>query len=72
MYVTYQEDDGDVETECDHGVGEEGEHAHVVDVLEVHSGDLDDQRYAEVHDGADGGKVVERYQRVHLVFCRAQ
>lgn len=34
--------------------------------------DLDHQRHAKIHDGADGSKVVQRDQRIHLVLGRAQ
>lgn len=69
---TYQEDNGYVEAECYHGVGEEGEQADVVDVLHVQMWDLHHGRHAKVHDGAYGGEVVKRHQGVHLVLGRTQ
>ena len=69
---TYQEDDGDVKHEGAETVEEEGEKANVVDLGHGASGNLPDQSDNTVHDSADGSKVVQRDQRVHLEVSRAQ
>lgn len=70
--ATNQENDGDVEHEGAETVEEEGEEADMVNLSHGDLGELPDQRNHTVHDGADGGEVVERNQRVHLEVGRAQ
>lgn len=70
--AAYQEDDGDVETKGNHGVAQQGQDTGLVDVLHGHVWDLGDQGDEGVHDSADGSKVVQRHQRVHLVLGRAE
>lgn len=70
--ATNQENDGDVEHEGAETVEEEGEEADVVNLSHGDLGELPNQRNHTVHDGADGGEVVERNQRVHLEVGGAQ
>ena len=44
----------------------------MVDFFQLKSRYFEDQGHAEVHDGADWGEIVERYERIHLVLLRAQ
>lgn len=69
---TYQEHNGNVEHEGAKTVEEEGEETNVVDLLHGASGNLPDQGNNTVHDGADGSKVVQRDEGVHLVVGGAQ
>lgn len=69
---TYQEHNGNVEHEGAKTVEEEGEETNVVDLLHGASGNLPDQGNNTVHDGADGSKVVQRDEGIHLVVGRAQ
>ena len=67
-----QEDDGDVEHESAETVEEEGEETDVVDISHAALGDFPDESNDTVHDGADGGEVVERDEGVHLQVGRAE
>ena len=64
--LAYQEDDGDVEEEGDHGVGDEDADAHILHLAPAHARDFEEERDGAVHDGADGGEVVQAHERVHL------
>lgn len=68
--VTYQEDDGDIETESDHCVGQKSDVANTVKVGPSHVGNLNDEGDNAVHNGASGGEVVQRDQGVHLELGR--
>lgn len=70
--ATNQENDGDVEHEGAETVEEEGEEADMVNLSHGDLGELPDQSNHTVHDGTDGGEVVQRNQRVHLEVGRAQ
>lgn len=67
-----QEDDGDVEHESAETVEEEGEETDVVDISHAALGDFPDESNDTVHDGADGGEVVQRDEGVHLQVGRAE
>ena len=69
---TYKEDDGDVKHESAETVQEKSEQTNVVDLGHGAVGDLPDESNNTVHDSADGSKVVQRDQGVHLVVGRAQ
>jgi hypothetical protein len=69
---TYQEDDRDVQEEGAETVQEEGAETDGVDLRHAHARNLPDESDKAVHGSADGGKVVERDQRVHLVLGRAE
>lgn len=72
MEITYQEDNGDVQHEGDHGVGQESPDADVVDVVHSQGGNLKEQSSDTVHDSADRSEVVKRDKRVHLVLRGAE
>lgn len=67
-----QEDNRDVEHEGNNGVGKEGPDTNVVDMTYGQVGNLEEQSRETVHDSANGGKVVQRNQRVHLVLGGAE
>jgi len=69
---TYQEDDRDVESKSDHGVGEQDKPSEIVDVGHGHFGHLDDQGDDSVHKGAGRSEVVERNQGIHLELGRGK
>lgn len=64
---TYEEDAGDVEGKGDAGVEEQHGEADLVKVLDVELAELAEPGDEEVHDGADGGVVVETDEGVHLL-----
>ena len=68
METAYQEHNGDVQQECYHGVGKQDAKANIVDVAHVHFGHFNDEGSDAVHDGANGCKVVQRHERIHLEF----
>lgn len=68
----YQEHDRDVQQEGAKTVQEEGEEANVVNLVHGDLGNLPDKSDSQVHDSADGGEVVDGYQRVHLVVGGAE
>lgn len=70
--ATYQEDNGNVQHESDHSVGQEGKQSNVVDVAHGHLGNFEEKSSNTVHNSANRSKVVERDKRVHLEFRRAQ
>lgn len=70
--ITYQEDNGNVQHESDHGVSQKSKQSNVVDVAHGHLGDFEEKSGNTVHDSTDRSKVVERDKRVHLEFSRAQ
>lgn len=70
--MTYQENNGDVQGECDHGVGKEWEIANVLNIGQGHLWNFDKESGDSVHDGASRSKVVERDERVHLELGRGQ
>lgn len=70
--MAYQEDNGDVQSECDETVQEEREQTDMVDLVHRDLGKFPEQSNDKVHDCADWCKVVQRDQGVHLVLCRAQ
>jgi len=67
-----QEDDGYVQQEGNHGVGKEDPDADTVDVVHGETGNLQEQSNASVHNGADGGEVIQRDHGVHLVLSGAE
>lgn len=69
---TYQEDDGDIEHESAKTVEEESEQTDVVNLGHRTPGDLPNKSNHTVHDSADGSKIVQRDERVHLVVSGAQ
>lgn len=70
--VTYQEDNRHVEHESAEAVKEESEETNMVNLCHGALGNLPGQGHSTVHDGANGGKVVEGNKRVHLEVGRAQ
>lgn len=68
----YQEDNGNVKHKGNDGVEEQSPDTDVVDVAHGQVGNLKEESGGTVHDSADGSKVVERHQGVHLVFGRAE
>lgn len=67
-----QEYDGNVEQESNNGVGQESPDTNVVDVTHGEVGNLKEESGDTVHDSANGGKIVQRDQRVHLVLGRTE
>jgi len=70
--LTYQENDGDVQSECDHGVGEEWEVANVLDVCHGQLWNLKEESSDTVHNSASWSEVVKGDKRVHLELGRRQ
>lgn len=64
--MTYQENNGDVQGECDHGVGKKWEIANVLNIGQGHLWNLEKESGDSVHDSASRSKVVERDERIHL------
>lgn len=69
---TYQEHDGDVKEERNHGIHDECDDAGSVDILHRHIRHLQNERDDSIHDRADGGEIVQRDQGVHLELRRAE
>ena len=67
--VAYQEDDGNVQEERNHGVGQENKVSHILNVRPGHARNLDHKRSDAVHDRASRREVVKRHKRVHLELC---
>lgn len=70
--MTYEENHGDIQHKGNDSVGHEGHQANVVDVAHGHLGDFKEKSGNTVHDSADGSKVVQRDEGVHLELSRAQ
>lgn len=64
---TYKADTADIQHERHHSVQEETPKARVVKVGNTEGGDLSDQRNQKIHGSADGRKVVQTNERVHLL-----
>lgn len=63
---TYQEDDGNVQSERNEGVQNEHDVSNLLNIAPSHVGHLNEQAHNSVHDSASGCEVVERDKRVHL------
>ena len=70
--MAYQEDDGNVQHECAHGVGQKGPEANIVEVAKGHGWDFPEKCNQKVHDSTNWGEIVEGYQWVHLELGGAE
>ena len=69
----YQKHDGNIESERDDGIGEQGPQAHLRGHIRPRQGPcLDREKDHDVHCGAHGSKVVQRHEGVHFVLLRAE
>ena len=55
----YQEDDADIQAECDHSIGKQGEVPNSSNIGQVERGDLEEEGDDAVHDRTYGSEIVE-------------
>lgn len=72
MDETYQENDGDVQQEGDHSVGDQNPDTNAVDVVHGEVGDLQEKSNGTVHHSANRRKVVQGDHGVHLELSGAE
>ena len=68
----HQEDNGDVKQERNHRISDQGPDTQAVDISHGHARGFSEESDNAVCHGACGRVVVQRDQRVHLEFSRAE
>lgn len=72
IFDTYQENDGDVQQEGDHSIGDQNPDTHTIDMVHGEFRDLQEKSNGAIHDSANRRKVVQGDHGVHLELSGAE